>query len=81
MKSYKIPSMKRHYLDAGWVSTKEMAEKLGVVPATLRYRIDHENYPGAWRVVDCGEILFYPDPEAKDVSYPVFTDESSKDSD
>ena len=77
MKDYEIPSMKQHYLDAGWISMADMAAKLGVTTVKLRYDVMHGKYRGEWRVVekDRNTILFYPDPNASQVPYPTWDPE------
>lgn len=71
MKDYGIPSMKQHYLDAGWLTAYDMAERLGIGARGLMYRVHHGIYQGATVVVeDRGTTLFYPDPDATDVPLP-----------
>lgn len=60
--SHKIESLRQRLLDAGWLTGKQLASKLGVARATL----------GRWRTTgrikaricnDCGEWLYWPPDE------------------
>lgn len=81
MKDYGIPSMKQHYLDAGWLTIQDMAANLGMTVQGLKYRVAHGKYEGVWRVVeaDRNTIMFYPDPEAKNVTYPAWNSSDNND--
>ena len=59
MKDYGIKSMKERYLEKGWITTKEMARRLGISPAALLLRIKKGQYKGEYKVVEKrGTILF-----------------------
>lgn len=61
MKDYGIKSMKQRYLDRGWLTLYEMAERVGITPAGLSYQVKHGIYQGDFVVVeDRGTMLFAP---------------------
>ena len=60
---------------------QDMAAKLGMTARGLKYRVTHGIYKGAWRVVeaDRNTIMFYPDPETKNVTYPAWNSSDNND--
>lgn len=60
MREYKIATKKDKYLAMGYITTKEMASRLGIDPGTLRKRVEKGNYyEDVVRVTD-GDLLFKP---------------------
>ena len=60
MREYQIPTKKDKYLDMGYITTKEMAAKIGIDPSTLRKRIEKGTYYGEVVRVTDGDYLFKP---------------------
>lgn len=61
MKAYGIKSMKQRYLDRGWLTLYETADRIGITPQGLKYRIKNGKYDGDFVVVeDRGTMLFSP---------------------
>lgn len=60
MREYKIPTKKDKYLDMGYITTKEMAARIGIDPGTLRKRVEKGTYYGEVVRVTDGDYLFKP---------------------
>lgn len=61
MQAYNIRSMKQRYLDKGWITSRNVADILGISVVALRYRINHGMFSGEYVVVeDRGTMLFNP---------------------
>lgn len=60
MREYGIPTKKDKYLSLGYVTTKEMAEKMGIDPCSLRKRIEMGTYDGEVVRATDGDLLFKP---------------------
>ena len=61
MQAYGIRSMKQRYLDKGWLTLRETAERMGISFPALNYRVKHGLYSGEYVVVeDKGTFLFNP---------------------
>lgn len=60
MREYGIPTKKDKYLSLGYLTTKEMAEKMGIGPCSLRKRIEVGTYDGVVVRATDGDLLFKP---------------------
>ena len=60
MREYNIPTKKSKYLALGYITTKEMAARMGIDPCSLRKRIDKGTYYGEVVRVTDGDLLFKP---------------------
>lgn len=60
MREYKIPTKRDKYLDMGYITTKEMAARIGIDPGTLRKRVEKGTYYGEVVRVTDGDYLFKP---------------------
>jgi len=62
MKDYGIKSMKQRYLDRGWLTLFETADRMGITPQGLKYRVKNGKYDGDFIVVEeRGTMLFSPE--------------------
>ena len=63
MKDYGIKSLKQRYLDRGWITTQEMAERFGITAVALRHRIKEGLFHGEYIIVEerRGTMLFNPE--------------------
>jgi DNA invertase Pin-like site-specific DNA recombinase len=61
MKDYHIKTMKDRYLEKGWITLPEVAKRLGITPAALKYRIRVGKYKGKYVQVEYrSTFLFDP---------------------
>lgn len=61
MRVYGIRNMKQRYIDKGWISMKDVAEKMGISYAAIKYRIQTKKYTGEYiQVDDAGTLFFNP---------------------
>lgn len=60
MREYGISTKKDKYLSLGYLTTKEMAEKMGIGPCSLRKRIEAGTYDGEVVRATDGDLLFKP---------------------
>lgn len=60
MREYCIPTKKDKYLSLGYITTKEMAAKMGIDPSALRKKIETGSYHGEVVRATDGDFLFKP---------------------
>ena len=60
MREYKLPTKKDKYMCMGYVTTKKMAETMGIDPSNLRQRVHSGKYKGEVVRVTDGDFMFKP---------------------
>lgn len=72
MTDYKIKTMKARYIERGWLTVQETAERMGITPRALRYRIGAGKYPGKYLQVEHRSTYLF-DPETMPVKETGFS--------
>ena len=60
MREYKLPTKKDKYMCMGYVTTKKMAETMGIDPSNLRQRVHSGKYKGEVVRVTDGDFMYKP---------------------
>ena len=62
MRSHGIKTLKQRYIETGWLTLNEAADKLGTIPITLKFRVEKGIFKGNYIIADGNKAMLF-DPK------------------